>query len=139
LFFCAVYCYRSGNLGSFWFTLTGLIEEWDILGVFTIHGPLALQAMRPLSDLPFAIAYFLDFNSFYYWHVLLILALIIKVRNPAISSGEQQAHQCGQWLWDYWLWFIQQILCSFPFEVFISIGRLDFHFWQAQLCGIPRI
>lgn len=71
----------------FGFELTGLIEEWDVLGLFNKHGlfffaraasPLALHVLRPLTIFPHAIAYFLDPNSFYYWHVLLILALILK-------------------------------------------------------------
>lgn len=71
----------------FGFELSGLIEEWDVLGLFTTHGlffvadatsPLAAHSLRPLTILPHAIAYFLDSNSFDYWHVLLMLALAIK-------------------------------------------------------------
>jgi putative flippase GtrA len=71
----------------FGFSLTGLIEEWGVLGLFNVHGlffvvdsanPMAAHALRPLTVFPHALAYFLDPNSFYYWHVLLILALIIK-------------------------------------------------------------
>ena len=71
----------------FGFTMGGLIEEWDVLGLFTTHGlffvadttsPLAAHALRPLTVFPHALAYFLNPNSFEYWHVLLILALIVK-------------------------------------------------------------
>ena len=71
----------------FGFNLIGLIEEWSILGLFTNHGlffivdttgPLAGHALRPLTVFPQAVAYFLDPNSFNYWHVLLIMALVTK-------------------------------------------------------------
>jgi hypothetical protein len=71
----------------FGFNLTGLIEEWGILGSYINHGlffiadtssPLAAHALRPLTIFPHAIAYFLDPDSFNYWHVLLIAVLLIK-------------------------------------------------------------
>lgn len=71
----------------FGFELSGMIEEWDVLGLFTTHGlffvadatsPMAAHSLRPLTILPHAIAYFLDPNSFDYWHVLLMLALATK-------------------------------------------------------------
>lgn len=71
----------------FGFALTGLIEEWGVLGLFVQHGvffladtssPLPLHAMRPLTALPHAVAFWLDNNSFFFWHVLLMLALLIK-------------------------------------------------------------
>lgn len=71
----------------FGFNLIGLIEEWDVLGLFSMHGvffvadagtPLAAHSIRPLTVLPQALAYSLDPNSFDYWHVLLILSLLIK-------------------------------------------------------------
>lgn len=71
----------------FGFGLSGLIEEWDVLGLFTTHGlffvadatsPLAAHSLRPLTILPHALAYFMDPNSFDYWHVLLMLALVVK-------------------------------------------------------------
>lgn len=71
----------------FGFALTGLVEEWGVIGLFVKHGiffvadpssPLPLHSLRPLTILPHAIAYWLDNNSFFYWHVLLILALLIK-------------------------------------------------------------
>ncbi len=71
----------------FGFALTGLIEEWDVLGLFIKHGvfffadtssPLAPHALRPLTIFPHALAFWLDSNSFFYWHVLLMLALVIK-------------------------------------------------------------
>jgi hypothetical protein len=69
------------------FTLTGLIEEWGLLGAFTTHGlfyiadttsPLAPHALRPLTILPQAIAYYLDPYSFKYWNLLLALSLCVK-------------------------------------------------------------
>jgi hypothetical protein len=71
----------------FGFALTGLIEEWGVLGLFTTHGlffvahasgPLAAHSLRPLTILPQAIAYFIDENSFTFWHVQLMLTLIVK-------------------------------------------------------------
>ena len=71
----------------FGFELTGLIEEWGVLGDFTTHGiffvadagsPLAAHSLRPLTILPHALAYFFDPDSFDYWHVLLMLALVVK-------------------------------------------------------------
>jgi hypothetical protein len=71
----------------FGFSLTGLIEEWWVLGLFISKGlffiadsssPLAPHALRPLTILPQALAYWLDNSSFNYWHVLLIVALLIK-------------------------------------------------------------
>ncbi len=77
----------------FGFSLTGLIEEWGVLGLFTQNGlffvvtpttPFALHAMRPLTIFPHAIAYLLDPNSFNYWHVLLMLALLVKGSTTSI-------------------------------------------------------
>lgn len=71
----------------FGFSLTGLIEEWGLLGLFTTHGlffiadstsPLAVHALRPLTILPQAVAYYLDPYSFKYWNILLALSLLIK-------------------------------------------------------------
>ena len=71
----------------FGFGLSGLIEEWSVLGLFTTDGlffvadatsPLAAHSLRPLTILPHALAYFMDPNSFDYWHVLLMLALVVK-------------------------------------------------------------
>lgn len=71
----------------FGFALTGLLEEWGVLGLFIkdglffftgINSPLSPHALRPLTILPQAAGYWLDSNSFNYWHVLLIVALIIK-------------------------------------------------------------
>lgn len=71
----------------FGFALTGLIEEWGALGIFTRSGlfwlalpssPLAAHALRPLTSFPHALSYFLDPNSFKYWHILLMLSLILK-------------------------------------------------------------
>ena len=71
----------------FGFALSGLIEEWGVLGLFAnqglffvadASGPLAAHRLRPLTVLPHALAYFIDPNSFDYWHVLLLLALVLK-------------------------------------------------------------
>ena len=68
-------------------SMMGLIEEWDLLGLFNISGlfyyvhadgPIAFHALRPLMPLTFAVAYFLDRNSFTYWHVLLFVSLVVK-------------------------------------------------------------
>lgn len=78
----------------FGFSLSGLIEEWGVLGstiqtgylfVIDTHSPEAYgsQALRPLLYFAYSLAYFLDPNSFDAWHYLLILSLIIK----SISSG----------------------------------------------------
>jgi hypothetical protein len=71
----------------FGFALTGLLEEWGVIGLFSRVGaflltdaasPMPAHALRPLTILPHAIAYRLDPDSFDYWHVLLIIALVIK-------------------------------------------------------------
>ncbi|WP_281923361.1 hypothetical protein [Pseudomonas moraviensis] len=71
----------------FGFTLTGLLEEWGVIGSFSRVGVFFLtdassampaHALRPLTIFPHAVAYSLDPNSFDYWHVLLIIALILK-------------------------------------------------------------
>jgi hypothetical protein len=71
----------------FGFSMTALIEGWSVLGAFTGHhlfflttigSPIPAQALRPLTILPQAVAYFLDRDSFFYWHVLLALSLIVK-------------------------------------------------------------
>lgn len=68
-------------------SMTGLIEEWGVLGLFNtsglfyivhLDGPLALHIMRPMTLFVAAIAYTLDENSFTFWHVLTFLALFIK-------------------------------------------------------------
>ncbi|WP_130904127.1 hypothetical protein [Pseudomonas sp. Sample_22] len=71
----------------FGFAMTGVIEEWLVLGTFTTHGlffltdlnsPMSAHALRPLTIFPQAIAYFLDPHSFKYWHIMLILSLLVK-------------------------------------------------------------
>ncbi|NWA24132.1 hypothetical protein HX870_18110 [Pseudomonas gingeri] len=71
----------------FGFALTGLIEEWGVLGLFTTQGlffiadpgsPLPAHALRPLTIFPQAIAYYLDPYSFDYWNWLLALSLFVK-------------------------------------------------------------
>ncbi|MEO8779686.1 MAG: hypothetical protein ABI389_13565 [Rhodanobacter sp.] len=71
----------------FGFSMTALIEGWGVLGTFadqhlffltSVGSPMQAQALRPLTIFPQALAYFLDPDSFFYWHVLLALALIVK-------------------------------------------------------------
>jgi len=71
----------------FGFSITGLIEEWDVLALFTLRepfiwvspdGPLAPHRLRPLTVAPHAIGYLLDPNSFAYWHALLMGSLLLK-------------------------------------------------------------
>jgi hypothetical protein len=65
----------------------GLIEEWDLLALandgtnlwwISPTSVLSLDATRPLSAFSFALAHVLSPNSFFAWHVLTILELIIK-------------------------------------------------------------
>src|SRR6516164_4608333 len=71
----------------FGFSLGGLIEEWDTLFLFAQHGvfyvadgasPLQAHKARPLTVLPQAIAYTLDANSFFYWHIIQAGSLVVK-------------------------------------------------------------
>ncbi|RON53523.1 hypothetical protein [Pseudomonas frederiksbergensis] len=71
----------------FGFALTGLLEEWGVIGLFSrigvffltdVSSAMPAHALRPLTIFPHALAYFLDSNTFNYWHVLLIIALVIK-------------------------------------------------------------
>src|SRR4051812_8403257 len=71
----------------FGFQLGGNIEEWDILSLFSRHGlffwagadsPVPFLLLRPLTLAPHAIAFALDPDSFVFWHVLLMLSLLIK-------------------------------------------------------------
>ena len=71
----------------FGFSLGGLIEEWDVLFLFAQHGIFyiadgasVLQAhkARPLTVLPQAVAYTLDPNSFFYWHIIQAGSLVVK-------------------------------------------------------------
>lgn len=71
----------------FGFTLTGLIEEWGLVSLMDARGPdyvLGLGnitqsvALRPLNQMPFAIANLLSPNSFIAWHLLLMTALVVK-------------------------------------------------------------
>lgn len=71
----------------FGFSITGLIEEWDLLGLFVkdgpfffvhLDGPLAARGLRPLMPLSFAIAHLLDPDSFDGWHWLTMAALLLK-------------------------------------------------------------
>ncbi|ROO00269.1 hypothetical protein BK674_14630 [Pseudomonas moraviensis] len=71
----------------FGFSLTGLLEEWGVIGLFSRIGVFFLadassampaHALRPLTVFPHAIGYSLDPASFNYWHILLIVALVLK-------------------------------------------------------------
>ncbi|WP_305820954.1 glucosyltransferase domain-containing protein [Massilia brevitalea] len=71
----------------FGFGMTGHIEEWGLLGLFTmqgalpvawVDGPLGAHAVRPLMPLTFWIAHALSPDSFVAWHLLQIAALAIK-------------------------------------------------------------
>lgn len=72
----------------FGFSITGLIEEWQVLSVFTGYGdalfwvgadgPMPHHRLRPLTILPHAVAFALDPDSFFYWHVLLYCGLLLK-------------------------------------------------------------
>lgn len=76
----------------FGFALGGLIEEWEELGLFVTHGPiffidgtgsLSFLRGRPLTFAPQALAYALDHSTFFYWHLLLALSLVIKFLSSA--------------------------------------------------------
>ena len=64
------------------FRLGGLIEEWDILGLFATYGVffvispsgemLQEHRLRPLGILTHAVAFSLDNASFIGWHLLQI-------------------------------------------------------------------
>lgn len=71
----------------FGFSLRGLLEEWDVLGLFTVHGrfffvdgstPMAPHAMRPLTVFPHAVAHAIAPDSFVLWHGLTIASLAVK-------------------------------------------------------------
>ncbi|WP_457094740.1 hypothetical protein, partial [Microvirga sp. P5_D2] len=70
----------------FGFSLGGLIEEWRVLALFTEQGTQYIVSSgafedhraRPLTLLPHAIAYQLDKDSFFYWHLIQMVSLIIK-------------------------------------------------------------
>lgn len=71
----------------FGFHMTGLIEEWDLLSLFTRFGtfffagetsPLASHRLRPLTAMPNAVAYLLTRDSFLGAHWIQIVALAIK-------------------------------------------------------------
>lgn len=70
----------------FGFGTTGLIEEWQELGNSTVDGPVffadivhpTADVLRPLGRSPFAVAYLLGPDSFVSWHLLLMLALVVK-------------------------------------------------------------
>ena len=75
------------------FGMLGLIEEWGILGTFVRNhhityiavqgGPFGATRMRPLDILPFALAYLVNPQSFWPWHVLMAAALLCKALGMA--------------------------------------------------------
>ncbi|HVT63103.1 MAG TPA: hypothetical protein VHD33_06435, partial [Legionellaceae bacterium] len=88
----------------FGFSLTGLIEEWGVLGIYAKQGLSFIasptgawspHALRPLTILPQGLAYWLDANSFFYWHILLIIALIFK--GGALSLLMWQVTHSRRW------------------------------------------
>lgn len=78
----------------FGFSLGGLVEEWGFLelfarkGVFYIINDATLpgQRTRPLHVLPQALAYTLDSDLFFYWHIIQAITLTVKGAAPP-SSG----------------------------------------------------
>jgi len=76
----------------FGFALGGLLEEWDVLTLFSQNGvfylatpssPLAVHLQRPFTVLFQALAFTLDPNSFFYWHVILAASLVVKGASAA--------------------------------------------------------
>ncbi|MHC8378106.1 hypothetical protein ACYZT3_19550 [Pseudomonas sp. MDT1-16] len=71
----------------FGFAMIGLLEEWGVIGLFSrigvffiadVSSAMPAHSLRPLTIFPHSLAYFLDSNTFNYWHVLLTIALVIK-------------------------------------------------------------
>ena len=71
----------------FGFSLSALIEEWGLLGMFTEHGtfflatadsPFALHRLRPLTLFPQAVGYALNHDSFLWWHLQQMLCILLK-------------------------------------------------------------
>ena len=69
------------------FSMGGLIEEWDVLGLFNTYGRffvtgpsshLPVHALRPLTIFPHALANWIDPDSFSIWHVILLIGLFVK-------------------------------------------------------------
>jgi hypothetical protein len=83
----------------FGFSMTALIEDWAELGNMTRLGPTFLvdvahplsDVLRPLGHLPFALAYVSSPDSFVSWHVLLMLAFVLK----GCASSELAYRACG--------------------------------------------
>lgn len=81
----------------FGFSMTALIEEWDLLGLFAIKGTsfaarpdflAGFIALRPLTPLPFAVAHLLSPDSFIGWHLLMMLGLLVKGTAMAYLVGK---------------------------------------------------
>src|SRR5260221_13906064 len=77
----------------FGFALGGLLEEWDVLTLFSQNGvfffatassPLAGHMQRPFTVFFQAIAFTLDPDSFFYWHVFLAASLVLKGASAAV-------------------------------------------------------
>jgi hypothetical protein len=70
----------------FGFSLGGLVEEWGFLELFARKGvfyliseaTLPAQQARPLHVLPQAVAFTLDPDSFFYWHIIQAAGLLMK-------------------------------------------------------------
>ena len=69
------------------FHMGGLIEEWGLLWLYVQHGAFFIAGadslmpshqMRPFMTTPWAIAFSVDPNSWWFWHVELALSLLIK-------------------------------------------------------------
>src|SRR5580765_6068874 len=71
----------------FGFAMTGLIEEWGLLGLMELHGSNTVAglgysspevALRPLNYMPVVLANILSPDSFVAWHLLVMVALVVK-------------------------------------------------------------
>jgi hypothetical protein len=76
----------------FGFSLGGVVEEWGFLELFARNGvfyivdeeTLPAQIARPLNVLPQALAYTLDSDTFFYWHIFQAASLTVKGACAAI-------------------------------------------------------
>ncbi|MDO0817729.1 hypothetical protein [Xanthomonas campestris] len=119
----------------FGFSIIGLIEEWDVLGLFTLYdpffwvasdGPLAAHRLRPLTVAPHALAYMLDPDSFIWWHILLMGSLLTK----AIAGG-----LIGWWLTESkrWSTILGLMVVFFPADT-MQLSFRAFHInWAISL------
>lgn len=84
-------------IGALWwnfgFTLGGMIEEWDFIWMMNHHpgfwnsfagNPMSDQFVaRPLQITPFAVAYAFDHYSFLGFHIVLMLACVLRIISGA--------------------------------------------------------